>query len=280
VPWQATGKFILVPGKYKVRYELETKVGGARGLFKVICDGDTVYRVMENAGQHAVQHYKLQTLLESRKAFDPLQIDKEKVAAFERDDDGDHGFLGILPILRDLQANMRFQKMETTVLPGDRPVYLLEGEWTKAYLDKLAPERKPPEGRAGQPAPPNPAELWAKRQPPFVLVPRSCKVYLRRDSLWPVRIDWYGPEKAEGPDVLLSRVEYTEPVVTPRPEAEAAALFAPSPEEKNISESIDPSVLVKARLETLARQQRLEEEAAKRRSLQDSTLSPSSSPSK
>ena len=45
--------------------------------------------------------------------------------------------------------------------------------------------------------------------PPYV--PRMCRCYLDKTTLWPYRLEWWGPVSAEGEDHLLTQMEFRDP---------------------------------------------------------------------
>jgi hypothetical protein len=182
-----------------------------------------------------------------------------------RDDDSEHGFLGVLPLLRELKDQVAFRKMESSVLPKDKPVYVLEGEWSQDWLDKLAPKKK--EGASGV----DPREAWVKRTG-YLRTPRSCKLYLGRENLWPYRVEWYGPVASQGRDELLVRIDYTEPALDkPSAGIDPVQVFRPSEDEARVATNLDPKLRIRERQDRMLQQLRREEQGTAEKSLLDPT---------
>lgn len=264
--YDATGTHIVAPPEKMVCYETRVKLGNATGLLRIQCDGETVWRILQNGDQKHVTKYSLKERDEARGKIERGRLGEELSAQLLRDDDSEHGFLGIQPALLELKEKMTFPKMESATLDG-RPVQVLEGEWTKSYLDKVVPPRK--EGASGA----DRREAWTKRTG-FPGFPRSCKVYLGRENLWPYRIEWYGPVMPEGKDERLVALDYSEPKLEKPGSAATAKLFRPSDEELEKAEAMDASVLITNRQNTLKQLKAQEEKALSDKPAFDPSFTP------
>lgn len=267
--WEAKGTYIIAPAENRIAYDVTVHVGGVPGTTKIRCDGQTLWHWQQIGKEKVVFSYPLEKLREASKNLDRNELEPDKVEQLIRDSEAEHGFLGIQPQLEELKQWMTFPKLESTSL-NNKPVYLLQGEWSKAFLDKMAPR---PEGEAGKQA--NLRELYEKRQYPFLNQPRSARVYLGRENLWPYRIEWLGPIKNGGSDELLTVLDFSEPVLAPKPGTEMSTLFSLPEAEKKLAKETDPAAALKARQQALAHQQKLAEEMSKQKPLDPSRISPS-----
>lgn len=252
--YAAEGKHIVAPQRKASLYECRVKLGNASGLLQIFCDGERVWRILENGPSRDIRTYPLARLLEAREKIDKTLLGPERTAQLLRDDDAEHGFLGLRGILEEMKERLAWSRAEVVAGPQNRPLYVLEGEWSKAYLDKLAPPRKEGTGTDLR-------ELWTKRTG-FIHVPRRCRLHLGQDNLWPYRIEWWGPAVPEGKDELLVSVEYSDPILKPTvPDTQIAQVFQPSEVDKQAAEELDPVLVIRAREQNLLRQMRQEAEA-------------------
>jgi hypothetical protein len=265
IPYQAEGRHIVAFPEKKVCYESRVRLGNATGLMRIQCDGETIWRTVHNGELKNHTTYSLKDLQDAREKIDRNNLGPEKSAQLLRDDDSEHGFLGIQPALLELKEKVTFPKLGSGMLPSGKPVHVLEGEWTKAYLDKLAPQKK--EGVSGV----DRREAWTKRQG-FLRVPRTCKLYLGPDNLWPYRIEWYGPLAQEGKDELLTSIEFSEPVLDkPSAGIDPEKIFRPSEAEQKAAQIMDASLFIKTRENNLIQLQRQEDQASGSKSLLEPT---------
>jgi len=265
MPYAVQGKIVAAQPEKKVCYESRVKLGNSSGLLRVQCDGTNVWRTLEAGESREIKHYTLADLQAARSRIDSALLGPELTAQLLRDDDSEHGFLGVQPALIELKEKLSFPKHSEATLENGKPVYVLEGQWSPAMLDRIAPKKK--EGATGADL----REAWEKRTG-FERTPRSCKVYLGRDNLWPYRIEWIGPLAPGGKDEALVRIDYSEPTLD-KPSAgfDPARVFQPSEEDRKAAEALDPAIIVRAREDNLLRQRRQEEEASRDKSPLDLT---------
>jgi hypothetical protein len=82
-------------------------------------------------------------------------------------------------------------------------------------------------------------------------LPRQCRLYLDPDTLWPQRLEWWGPQPARRDDSLLVQLEFRDPVLNRAPSAEQVArAFQP---DVNPAQVPDATALVLGQLEARAR---------------------------
>jgi hypothetical protein len=96
-----------------------------------------------------------------------------------------------LPALRQRLNWVR----KETVRRGGKVFVKLTGTWTPAEAAALCP--------AGQPWPAG--------------LPRQCKLYLDADTLWPHRVEWWGPDPPRPGEALLAQAEYRDPILNQPP---------------------------------------------------------------
>lgn len=259
------GKHILAPEMKASLYSCRVKVGNSPGELRIHCDGQRIWRILENGPNREVRTYTLAKLLEARNQIDKTLLGPELTAQLLRDDDAEHGFLGPRGILAELKEKLVWSGVKPGQLADGRPVHVLEGEWSKAFLDKLAPVRK--EGSSG----PDLRELWTKRTG-FIRVPRLCCLHLDKETLFPRRIEWWGPAVPEGPDELLVAVDYENPVLRPPTSPEdQAKVFRPTDAEIESAQDLDPTVILQTREQNLLRLSRQEAEASREQPTLDPT---------
>jgi hypothetical protein len=283
VRFEASGRYLIPPdGEWKVLYQLDLRLGDVRTVHKIVSDGGTVWRIVrvqdlttQETVQNEVVRYPvdgLRTALDEVKRSD---LGDQKTEQIWRDVVGEHGFSGLQPLLRDLRDRLTFTRVEPAELPGVGPVTLLEGEWNKATLDLIAPDRKV-DSAAG----PSLREQWDKRQARYTYWPRKCRLFLGpvggfwpwAAPLWPYRVEWLGPTKAGGADELLVALEFSRPV--PKTAAEAANELTVADEEKKLAKDYDPASFVKRRQERLAQAKRFEDELLKLKPFDPTPLVP------
>jgi hypothetical protein len=167
------------------------------------------------------------------------------------------GFSGVTALLRDLGKRVSFNRYESTVLTRDGkglPVHVVEGEWNKETLKKIAPPKQSsdPNARDLQ-------KLWEERKPEYVMFPRKCRIYLSRDggwpwtdSLWPLRIEWWGQASVGAADEVLVAIDYALPSRQTPPDT----LFQLAEDEKKLKhDEVDPRKLVESRRNSRLRTQ-------------------------
>jgi hypothetical protein len=144
-PATITGRSVTAPGKRSL-VELDYQQMKRQAKLKVLCDGDTFYRLTALPESNQLMTYKMKDLQE---ALDKLASNEaERVAKedVEKHQQGLHGFDGIAAQLKDLSKRMFFSApVETTLeLPGKpkQNVKMIEGQWTPVMVDMIAPTRR------------------------------------------------------------------------------------------------------------------------------------------
>ncbi|MCS6975527.1 MAG: hypothetical protein NZM31_00780 [Gemmatales bacterium] len=259
------GKYIVAPERKASVYTCRVSVGKSPGELRIYCDGERIWRILDNGPSREVRTYTLAKLLEAREQIDKTLLGPELTAQLIRDDDAEHGFLGPRGVLLEMKEKLVWSGVKHGQLPGGRSVFILEGEWTKAFVDKLAPARK--EGGSG----PDLREMWTKRTG-FIRIPRRCLLYLDKETLWPYRVEWQGPTVPEGKDEALVILEFQTPSLSAPASPEAfAKIFQPSDSEKEAAQEMDPALILQTRERNLLRQTRQEAESSRDQPLLDPT---------
>jgi hypothetical protein len=173
VAYEASGRYLLAPGK-RFRLELETRLKTGCGALLLVSDGADVWQASRvRAGRwESVSRRSLAEVLAAGAGTDVL-----------------HGptFAGVQPLLRDLRVRLSWVRRE--VLPGREQVRLT-GVWPADAIAHLAPPSSPwPEG-----------------------LPRRCRLTLDARTLWPQRVEWWGPSARPEREVLLAEMEFRAPL--------------------------------------------------------------------
>jgi hypothetical protein len=183
--YEANGRYLLGPQR-RIRLELHTKQGTGVTTRLAVCDGATLWEGQRVGGGEweRVTKLDLATVLatlegEGRRAQLRAQFFQEP------------RFEGVVPLLRDLLGRMNWVKEEKMERDG-QPRLRLAGVWK---ADFAAAIRSAPTWPAG--------------------LPEQCRLELDALTLWPYRLEWWGPATAGAADTLLAQVEFRNPVVYP-----------------------------------------------------------------
>jgi hypothetical protein len=260
----ANGRYVYATGD-RVFYELQTEVAGGKGRFRLICDGKTIWRIMESGAYKAVERFdqaelrdELKKLLQS--AEEGNEVEKEVDRQLREEIVAQHGFAGVRAVLDDLHRRMRFKLLEPTDLPGEgKPinVYLLQGEWTPQALESMVPKGNEPGTNKSY------RELWEKRES-FLNLPRQCRLYLGKangSDVWPYRVEWLGPLTPGGADEIICALELREPVLSAEPPPDADKIFEIklTPEEEKLVVKLELAERIKAARNALVMRRQAEQ---------------------
>jgi hypothetical protein len=220
--FEAQGHYLSAPGQ-RWRLDLQTRRGNTDGTLQVVSDGTTLWQVLRVGTGNWVSYSRVN--LPDVLAF----LDSPETAPQV----GDEFFLnqargGILTLLPRLRYRMNWVRKETVRRNG-RVLLKLAGTWTPAEAVALS--------RSGT--------TWPNG------LPRQCRLYLDPDTLWPYRLEWWGPQPARRDDSLLVQLEFRDPVLNRAPPAEQVArAFQP---DVNPIQVPDATALVLGQLEARAR---------------------------
>jgi hypothetical protein len=176
--YESEGKYSGGPDM-RVRLDLAVTLGKTRGTSIIVSDGTTVWNSKQiGSNAAAVNRWDLKRINEVLSA---PGTSPQLRQVFYRD----QFFAGLAPLIQAIGQQMVFTRQDLETWKGHE-VYKLSG---------VAPET------AGKPP-----EAWP------LYVPRACRCYLDKTTLWPHRLEWLGPTSPGAEDVVLSQMEFRSPV--------------------------------------------------------------------
>jgi hypothetical protein len=216
--YQAEGRYLAGPD-HRLRLDLQIRVGDTDGWLQVICDGALLWQCRQiGAGPPIHSKIDLQAVLA---LVNTPGTAPQLRAEFLQD----QSFGGVGPLLYGLREQVTWTRKETVRRYG-RTLVRLTGSWNA----DPAP--------TGAPWPPG--------------LPRQARLYLDPATLWPHRLEWWGPDPPRSADALLVQMEFRDPVLNCPPPAErCTAAFSVPGNGYNIP---DRTSEVAARLQDRARQ--------------------------
>jgi len=186
--FQAEGLYQGGPA-HRLRLELRVRSAGTLSRLLMVSDGQTLWQVREVAGSPvSVSRMELPTVLEA--------VDRPEAAAVRADFYQNQFFAGLVPLLRSLQEQVTFTRLENS-------------RWREHHVLVLTGARS---GAADS--------AWP------VHLPRQCRLFLDAQSLWPHRLEWWGPAPNSSGDMLLAQVEFRDPVLN-QPASDDQFTFQP-----------------------------------------------------
>jgi hypothetical protein len=191
--YKATGRYIMGPER-RFRLEMHTKQGDGEGTLLTVSDGATLWE----ANRVGSGEWDSVTRLDLAPVIDAL--DGEGTAALLRMEFlTSPRFAGIVPLLRDLRVRMNWVGIQSVNYAGKRRLRLT-GVWTPDFATYIRLEQAWPAG-----------------------LPEQCRLDLDPQTLWPNRLEWWGPATDGAADTLLAQIELRDPVVHSRLTAERCA---------------------------------------------------------
>jgi hypothetical protein len=178
--YTSEGRYLLAPG-HRFRLEVRTRTGGTTGALVIVSDGVNLWQASRVGTEpwQKVTHLGIQEVLASLDAGgNAAQVRAEFLEG--------PALSGIGPLLRTLRGRLIWAHRTAT---NDR--IELIGVWPADALREKAPADRP----------------WPAG------LPRQCRIVLDAGTVWPQRIEWWGPAEQRGPDTLLALTEYRDPVV-------------------------------------------------------------------
>lgn len=196
--FQADGSYESGPG-HRLRLDLQIRTETSQGRVSVVSDGQTLWQERQVAGGAATV-----TRIELARV---LRVLAEPAAGAAWDEfQASHLFGGPQPLLRRLRQQVTFTRQDRLRWRG-HDVWLLTG--------------------ARHDLPGTDCENY---------FPRQCRLYLDAATLWPCRLEWWGPAPKRPGDVLISEMELRNPVFD-HPVAEGA--FAYQPGKKAVTDETE-----------------------------------------
>jgi hypothetical protein len=182
--YEAEGRYLLGPD-HRLRLDLRTRVGRAEGELRVVCDGATLWQATRLSGGPWANVRRLD-VNEVRALLDSPGVGPEAREQFLQA----QGLAGPHPLLQGLRQRLTWVRKEAVRRNG-RAWHKLTGTWSEEAAREWAPPGQPwPEG-----------------------LPRQCRLYLDPQTLWPGRLEWWGPDRPRVGEVALLQMEFRDPVL-------------------------------------------------------------------
>jgi hypothetical protein len=199
--YEADGRYLAGPGGC-FRLDLATHVGHTDGRLLLVSDGTVLWQALRIGGPEWTSVRKMKTAdLEDGRDTVPAALPAST-------------FKGLVPLLCDLRGTLNWVRRET-VRRSRVDLVKLTGVWPAEVSSALAPGGAWPAG-----------------------LPRQCRLYLDLHTLWPHRVEWWGPGASAGADGLLVEMEFRDPVRNqPPPPARRAAEFQFDPGSTPVTEA-------------------------------------------
>ncbi len=183
---------------HRLRLDLQVHVGAMTSRMQVVSDGQTLWQIEQvGGGERTVAKVELNRVLEV--------LQKPETSAAQRAEFYGHQFFGgPVPLLQGLRDHVTFIRQDSVVWNG-KPVRLLTGMREKRSSDKDWPAH----------------------------LPRQCRLFLDARTLWPHRLEWWGPGLEPAGDTLLLQVEFRNPATL---QSVPEATFAYQPGRAKVSD--------------------------------------------
>jgi hypothetical protein len=195
------GQYLSGPG-HRVRMDLTVDIGSSSSRLLIVSDGKTVWDVTSiGKKEKTVGKWDLKAAEEILGApGSSPQVAEQFYSS--------RSLFGIWPLLQNLRKQMQITKQEA-VRWKNREAYKLTANWIPDIARNLTIQG------------PWPASA-----------PRVCYLFLDKESLWPMRLEWWGPVQLNGPDKVLMEMEFRDPKITkpdaqPPPGFEQAFTYVP-----------------------------------------------------
>jgi hypothetical protein len=191
--YQASGRLLTAPGD-RMRFDLNVKVGKTVGEMRMVNDGKRLWRSIRMGAENAaVQSWDWPVLNDALKTH--AEVAQARAQLMK-----DRGVAGLPLMLRTLRQGMQSAQVRQQSWHGNT-TYIISAAW--------------PENAA------TPGSMFDVAPPRFHL--RQCLIYLDAESSWPCRIEWWGAEKPNKPNELLTQTEFRKPVLNQPLSAERCA---------------------------------------------------------
>jgi hypothetical protein len=182
--FEGEGDYRLGPD-HRFRMEVRTHLAGAVGTLLIVSDGVDLWQA-SRAGDGPWAKVSRLSLQEAIALINGATVSPRLRAEFFESPT----FSGVGPLVRQLRGCLIWTRQESVHrAEGDR--LELTGVWPTARLNELAPPDKP----------------WPAG------LPRRCVLSLDAATLWPCRVEWWGPGRDQEEDEVLAEVEFRDPVV-------------------------------------------------------------------
>ncbi len=174
--YQAEGVYVAGP-EHRLRLDLQVRAGSAASRLQVVSNGRTLWQIEQTgAAKPTVARVELGDVF---KALNSSGTSDERREEFYRK----QLFAGPGPLLHSLKPGTIFTRRQRV-------------RWHERDLILLTGVRN--------------ADRSTTPWPMFL--PRQCRLFLDARTLWPHRLEWWGPVPACDGDCLLMEVEFRNPV--------------------------------------------------------------------
>lgn len=173
--FQADGTYQSGPGR-RLRLDLQVHTSALHSQMRIVSDGQTLWQERQVPALAPTA-----TRIDLGKVLPLLEHPQAPPAARERFL-AEHFFTGPEPLLSHLRGQVAFTRQER-VCWRDRDAWLLTGVRRDVSLPDC---------------------------PHYF--PRQCRLYLDAATLWPQRLEWWGPAPKRKGDILISEMELRQPV--------------------------------------------------------------------
>jgi hypothetical protein len=196
---EVEGRYLSGPNRC-FRLDLATRQGGLEGRLRILSNGQYLWQATRIGGGEWARASKVD-LAEVGDEFPGPEL----VRYLHSQAGG-----GPAALLAHLRRRLTWARQEMVMRQG---VLLtkLTGTWTRAALAEM----KPAANQAGGSRPsPDRSLLVTDRVRDWPAgLPRQCRLYLDGKTLWPYRLEWWGPDPPEAGEALLMEMEWRRPVV-------------------------------------------------------------------
>jgi hypothetical protein len=199
---EVQGRYLSGPNNC-FRLDLATRQGDIEGKLCVVSNGQLLWQATRLGAQGWARANKVD-LTQLRQVF-PNQQPASPWDDYLQSQAGG----GPAALLANLRRQLTWVRQEPVLRQGVM-LMKLTGTWRPSVLLGLSPTGKSADGRSDWPS------GW----------PRQCRLYLDARSLWPHRVEWWGPDPPRPSEALLMEMEFREPVVNrPLSAEQSAQLF-------------------------------------------------------
>jgi hypothetical protein len=177
--YEVRGHYLAAPD-HRLRLDLTTIEGETTATLHVVSDGQAIWqaRRVGDEGWNDVQRAPLNALASGQSNEAPMQWLRQLPTR------------GFTAILEELRHRVHWMRQET-IRRGGKTYLRLTGMWSDG------PSR----------------ESRSSGEPDLRGQPRQCRIYLKTGTLWPHRVEWWGPSTSHGGDSLLLEMEFRDPVL-------------------------------------------------------------------
>ncbi len=224
-PVIVVGRSVTAPGK-RVRIETEFKQVARSTKVKLLCDGTNFHRIESLFGQNSITTYTLKELQDEMEKLATTETEKVVKEDLEKEQQGMHGFEGVSALVKGLKTRMLYGEPKAATIDIAQKkavaVQVIEGQWTKAVIDIIAPVKK-----GNDPNEQDQRYLWNEKMG-FFYTPRAAKLYFDVGNKTLLRLELLGTKEKQGKDEVLTAIVFQS--ISPLAGLDEK-LFKPSEEE-------------------------------------------------